>query len=65
MTEYKDKRTLSDWASFKGRIWRENFLENGTETAIGLFHERNVVYLEGAVRDFAKNVPKDRNSNKF
>ena len=37
MTGYKDKRTLSDWASFKGRIWRENVLENGTEAAIGYF----------------------------
>ena len=42
MTGYKGKKTFSDWASFKVRIWRENVLENGTEAVIGLFRERNV-----------------------
>lgn len=47
-------------ASFNGRIWRENVLENGTEAVIGLLHERNVrmwaaVSLGGTLRDIPKN----------
>ena len=38
-------KTFSHWASFKGQIWRENVLENGTEALIGVFHERNLVRL--------------------